>query len=255
MRDGRNFPNVAFIFCLPGLLESLESLLIEPLRETKEKESFSSLSAPIWVAFIWRGVFCVCVCARLKGWEQSIFNVAVIWRTHKYCIWDVIFFWTKFLNRFACYGSIIGIFIITPLTPSCFKGLMTQNKHFLEFEREALPSPKCELSLLLKLAAFLPQLTLDKDGGSIWLQLSFSWVDGETFLLNTTGRWDADDIQSTKGSGVVLESLEAVMKNDVGFSAVDGWEYTHLHPLSCSYSRKEALAALREASTRRSLCG
>ena len=51
-----------------------------------------------------------------------------------------------------------------------------------------LPSPECELSLLLKLAAFLPQLTLDKDGGSIWLQLSFSWVDGETFLLNTTGR-------------------------------------------------------------------
>ena len=28
----------------------------------------------------------------------------------------------------------MGIFIITPLTPSCFKGRMTQNKHFLEFE-------------------------------------------------------------------------------------------------------------------------
>ena len=134
MRDGRKIPNVAFIFCLPGVLESLESLLMKPLRETKEKESFSSLSEPIWVAFIWQGVFCVCVYARLKGWEQSIFNVAVIWRTHKYCIWDVLFFWTKFLNRFACYGSIIGIFIITLLTPSCFKGLMTQNKYFLEFE-------------------------------------------------------------------------------------------------------------------------
>ena len=134
MRDSRKIPNVAFIFCLPGVLESLESLLMKPLRETKEKESFSSLSEPIWVAFIWQGVFCVCVYARLKGWEQSIFNVAVIWRTHKYCIWDVLFFWTKFPNRFACYGSIIGIFIITPLTPSCFKGLMTQNKYFLEFE-------------------------------------------------------------------------------------------------------------------------
>jgi len=46
--DGRKIPNSAFIFCLPGLLETLQIFLTELLKETKREAFLSFLSERLW---------------------------------------------------------------------------------------------------------------------------------------------------------------------------------------------------------------
>lgn len=85
IRGGRKIPNSAFISCLTASQKLQRPLSQSSSKKQRKKNaSVSFLCEPLWVTSVWQWVFCVWVCAGLKGGEQSILNGAVIRRAGEY---------------------------------------------------------------------------------------------------------------------------------------------------------------------------
>lgn len=89
IRGGKKTKQYFFCFCFCFLSQrppkNFGDLSHRAPQRNKEKRKLLCLfyrSPSEWLLF--DGGFCVCVCAGLKGWEQSILNGTVIWRAGEY---------------------------------------------------------------------------------------------------------------------------------------------------------------------------